>query len=82
MSKQRVTLSVLLVVVLLVPGVILAQPTGPQSATAPSEPTGSTLFVENAGQWADAARFQAWGLSGRRRHDLVGGRRDLDHSGQ
>ena len=61
MSKQRFTLSVLLVVALLVPGVILAQPAGPQTAAVPSAPTGSTLFVENAGQWPAAARFQAWG---------------------
>ena len=51
----------LLVVALLVPGVILAQPAGPQAAAVPSAPTGSTLFVENAGQWPDAARFQVWG---------------------
>ena len=46
---------------LLVPGVILAQPAGPQAAAVPSAPTGSTLFIENAGQWPDAARFQVWG---------------------
>ena len=61
MSKQRVTLSVLLVLALLVPGVILAQPAGPQAAAVPSATTGSTLFIENAGQWPDAARFQVWG---------------------
>ena len=61
MSKQRVTFSVLLGLALLVPGVILAQPAGPQAAAVPSAPTGSTLFVENAGQWPDAARFQVWG---------------------
>ena len=61
MSKQRVTLSVLLVVALLVPGVILAQPAGPQAAPAPPAQAGSMLFVENAGQWPDAARYQVWG---------------------
>ena len=61
MSKQRFTLSVLLVVALLVPGVILAQPAGPQTAAVPSAPNGSILFVENAGQWPAAARFHAWG---------------------
>ena len=61
MSKQRVTLSVLLGVVLLVPGVILAQPARPQSAADLSAPAGSTLFIENTGQWSDAARFQVWG---------------------
>ena len=61
MPKQRFTLSVLLVVALLVPGVILAQPARPQSAADLSAPTGSTLFIENIGQWSDAARFQVWG---------------------
>ena len=61
MSTQRFTLSVLLVVALLAPGVILAQPAAPQAAPAPEAQAGSMLFVENAGQWPDAARFQVWG---------------------
>ena len=60
MSKQRFTLSFLLVLALLVPGVILAQPAAPQVTPVP-EPLGSSaLFIENAGQWPDAARFQVW----------------------
>ena len=59
--KKRQALTALLLVVLLIPGVILAQPAGPQAAAVPSAPTGSTLFIENAGQWPAAARFQVWG---------------------
>ena len=61
MSKQRVILSVLLVLALLVPGVILAQPAAPQVTPQPEPPVGSTLFIENTGQWPAAARFQVWG---------------------
>ena len=31
------------------------------AASSPTAPAASTLFVENAGQWPDAARFQVWG---------------------
>ena len=31
------------------------------AASAPTAPAASTLFIENAGQWPDAARFQVWG---------------------
>ena len=61
MSRQYVTFSVLLVLVLLVPSVILAQPAEPQVAPMPEPPASSTLFVENAGQWPEDARFQVWG---------------------
>ena len=61
MSKQRFMLSVLLVLALLVPGVILAQPAAPQVTPVPEPPASSTLFIENAGQWPDAARFQVRG---------------------
>ena len=61
MSKQRFMLSLLLVLALLVPGVILAQPAAPQVTPQPEPPVGSTLFIENTGQWPDAARFRVWG---------------------
>ena len=61
MSKQRFTLSFLLVVALLVPGVILAQPAAPQATPVPEPPASSIRFIENTGQWPDAARFQVWG---------------------
>ena len=48
-KKQRFTFSVLLVVALLTPGVILAQPAAPQAAAAPEAQAGAMLFVENAG---------------------------------
>ena len=61
MSKQRFMLSLLLVLALLVPGVILAQPAAPQVTPVPEPPVAFTLFIENAGQWPAAARFQVWG---------------------
>ena len=64
MVTHRVTLSALLIVALLAPGMILAQPAAPQAAPAPEAQAGSMLFVENAGQWPDAARFQVWGGTG------------------
>lgn len=47
MSANRSTFTVLSVIALLVPG-----------ASAPLTASGSMLFIENAGQWPDAARFQ------------------------
>ena len=61
MFNHRVTFSVFLIVALLAPGIILAQPAAPQAAPAPETQAGSMLFVENAGQWPAAARFQVWG---------------------
>ena len=61
MSKQRFTLSVFLVVALLAPGMTLAQPAAPQGTPVPEPPASSALFIENSGQWPDAARFQVWG---------------------
>ncbi len=49
MSKQRFLLSLLLVVALLVPGVILAQPAAPQTAAPPLAPAGSNVLVEGIG---------------------------------
>ncbi len=64
MSKQQILLSSLVVVALLAPGVILAQPAAPQAAPTPEPQAGAILFVENAGQWPDAARFRVWGGPG------------------
>ena len=64
MFSKRFALAGLLVVALLAPGMILAQPAAPQAAPAPEAQAGSMLFVENAGQWPDAARFQVWGGPG------------------
>ena len=61
MSKQRVMLSVLLVLALLAPGISLAQSAASQTARVLEPPASPTLFIENVGQWPDAARFQAWG---------------------
>lgn len=61
MSKQHKVLGFLLIVALLVPGIILAQPALPQAALAHTAPASSILFVENAGQWPAGARFQVWG---------------------
>lgn len=61
MSKQQILLTSLVVVALLAPGVILAQPAVPQAAIAPTTQAGSLIFVENAGQWPAAARYQVWG---------------------
>ena len=61
MSLRRVALGALLVVALLAPGLTLAQPAAPQAAPAPEAQAGAMLFVENAGQWPAAARFQVWG---------------------
>ena len=64
MFSKRFALAGLLVVALLAPGMILAQPAAPQAAPAPEAQAGSMLFVENAGQWPAAARFQVWGGMG------------------
>ena len=64
MTNHRVTPSSLLIVALLAPGVILAQPAAPQAAPAPEAQAGAMLFVENAGQWPAAAGFQVWGGPG------------------
>ena len=61
MSKQRAVFGVLLIVALLAPSMILAQPVAPQTAVAPAAAAAPFLFVENAGQWPAAARFQVWG---------------------
>ena len=61
MFSKRFALAGLLIVALLAPGMILAQPAAPQAAPAPEAQAGSMLFVENAGQWPDDARFQVWG---------------------
>ena len=61
MSKQRAVLGILLIVALLAPGMTEAEPAAPQAAPAPQAQAGPILFVENAGQWPDAARFQVWG---------------------
>ena len=60
MSIPHLTLGVVLMVALMIPSTILAQPTASQAAPAPSAVTGSTLFIENAGQWPAAAHFQVW----------------------
>lgn len=61
MSQHRLALTVLLILALLVPGVILAQPAVPPAGRAPIAPASSLIFVQNAGQWPASARFQAWG---------------------
>ena len=50
----------------------------PVSQGETSSPNG-LLFVENAGQWPDAARFQVWGSPAGYGHHLAGRRRNLDH---
>ena len=63
MSIPRWLLTGFLIVTLLVPGASAsrAQPAAPRAAEPSSAPTGSTIFIENAGQWPDGARFQVWG---------------------
>lgn len=63
MCTQRWALTAIVVFALLAPSASasLAQPAVSPAAVTPSTPWGSILFVENAGQWPDAARFQAWG---------------------
>ena len=81
MSQQRAVLGILLIVALLAPSMILAQPVAPQAAVAPVAAADPFLFVENAGQWPADGRFQALGLTAGCRHDLVGGGCDLDPRG-
>lgn len=62
MSKQRLALSVVLVIALLAPGASasLAQPVAPSAATAPGTVPKAMLIVENVGQWPAPVRFQVW----------------------
>ncbi len=59
MSSKRyaIPLSVLLTVVLVLPGGNLSS----SGAEADSGPAGQVLFIENIGQFDPAARFQVWG---------------------
>ena len=63
MSTQRFVLTVLLIVALLAPGAAasVAEPGAPPAAATSWTTSGSMLFIENAGQWPDGARFQVWG---------------------
>ena len=56
---------------------ILAKPAAPRAWPHPL-PGGSMFFVENAGQWPEAARFQVWGLLAGLAHMADRGY-DLDH---
>ena len=60
MSTQRMAFTVLLIVAFVVPGMVSAQPSAPQAEPV-SQETGSLLFIENAGQWPEDARYQVWG---------------------
>lgn len=61
MSSHRRSPCVLMLIALLAPGLILAQPATLEAAAQSADVAGSILFVENTGQWPAAARFQAWG---------------------
>lgn len=61
MFKQHLALSLVFSLVLLVPGICPTQPATAQTSPAPESNGRSMLFIENAGQWADVARFQVWG---------------------
>ena len=52
-AKKRPALTALLLVALLVPGVILAQPAAPQTAAPPPAPAGSIASVESIGLASD-----------------------------
>ncbi|MCB0202089.1 MAG: hypothetical protein KDI03_18635, partial [Anaerolineae bacterium] len=63
MSVHCMTFTALLILALLAPGASasLTQPAASQAPIASTTSSGSTLIIENAGQWPDAARFQVWG---------------------
>lgn len=67
MNRQRFGLSLLLGIVLLMPGLSRAQPAAPQPAPESPAAGSAMLLIENAGQWppsthsGQAARFQVWG---------------------
>lgn len=61
MTAQRFALTLLLGFVLLAPGAIPSQRVQVHASPTSPVPTCSMLFIENAGQWPEAARFQIWG---------------------
>ena len=61
MPKHHMSLAILIVFALTNPSAVLARPITGQIELVPNSAYGTMLFVENAGQWPAAARFQAWG---------------------
>ena len=61
MSKYSLSVAILVVFALANPSAVLARPITDQIELARDSASGTMLFVENAGQWPAAARFQAWG---------------------
>lgn len=58
--KARLLMVIALLLILLVTGVAQGRAARPLEA-AGSDAGGAVLFIENAGQWNAAARFQVWG---------------------
>lgn len=61
MFKQRFAICLVLSIGLLTAGVSITPPSLAQDASAPATNAQGSVFVENVGQWPDAARFQVWG---------------------
>ena len=62
MSFQRLVLAGLLIIALLAQGASasLAKPAAPPAADTPPAPAGSTLFVQNTGQWPETPEDFPW----------------------
>ncbi len=63
MKRMRIA-TTLLLLALLAPAAALTAQGGPARPDTPAAEPGGLLFIENAGQFDPAARFQVWGGSG------------------